>query len=911
MPWGPVAVWGVVGGTGVSARTGGMSEARWPLTGRWAESRAISDAVGAGDAGSIVISGAPGVGRTRLAQEALARAREQGRRTHWVRATAPAAAVPLGALAQLVPPSDTALDPFTLLHRALSAIDGAGREHPLLIGIDDAHLLDELSVTLVQQLVTSRNVAFVLTMRPGGQVANQLAGLCQDGAARRLELQPLRREDVELLLTRRLGGDVHSRTVERLWRLTLGHPLFLRELVEGGLAAGVLRPHDGIWRWDGEMRPTARLVEIVRGELEGIEPAACAALELLAAGEPLSVRQLVELSSSDAVSALERRGLATVDRRRGPAQARVAHPLYAAVVCDQLPEATACRIRRELAAGATDVDGDDPLRLGRLLLDGDEPDADPAVLAAAAARSNVEFDHPLAERLARAAVDASGGAAGRLALVEAVQWQGRHAEAEQLAREAAEIEGPARGRLVLVRVVNLVSGLGRAGEAGALLAAAARPQQAGDDEAADLVLATRALLAHESGRPRQAVELGSAVLQRPASAAHAPAAAAAAAGHALEGRTEEALAAVAAGRAALAQSPPGASTAHVHLTLAEAELRALAAAGRFPEMERRARELHESSLAGPEWAGDAVAALHRGWAALEAGAVRAAVRWLSEARAGLDRSDPFGRSALCAARLAQARELSTGGSSGAESPAEQRRVTAVFEPQLLLARAWQAAALAPGPDAASHALEAARTAADRGQWAVEAAMLHGAVVLGRPADAAARLRELAETVDGPLVRLYAEHAEALVADSGPRLDQVAVGFGDLGARLLAADAAASATLAHRRAGDRRQAAASTSTAAQLARACDGARTPALDQLTPPRLTAREEEVARLAVGGLNNQEIASRLVVSVRTVEAHLARVYMKLGIRGRGQLREAVPAEPAIPGPRAAPPTAVPRRRA
>ena len=55
------------------------------------------------------------------------------------------------------------------------------------------------------------------------------------------------------------------------------------------------------------------------------------------------------------------------------------------------------------------------------------------------------------------------------------------------------------------------------------------------------------------------------------------------------------------------------------------------------------------------------------------------------------------------------------------------------------------------------------------------------------------------------------------------------------------------------------------------------------------LTARESEVAGLAAGGLADREIAARLVVSVRTVESHLARVYRKLGIGSRGELVRAL----------------------
>jgi DNA-binding CsgD family transcriptional regulator len=51
------------------------------------------------------------------------------------------------------------------------------------------------------------------------------------------------------------------------------------------------------------------------------------------------------------------------------------------------------------------------------------------------------------------------------------------------------------------------------------------------------------------------------------------------------------------------------------------------------------------------------------------------------------------------------------------------------------------------------------------------------------------------------------------------------------------------------------------------------------------LTASEERVAELAANGHANQEIAATLFISVHTVEAHLSRVYRKLGIRSRTEL--------------------------
>jgi DNA-binding NarL/FixJ family response regulator len=48
------------------------------------------------------------------------------------------------------------------------------------------------------------------------------------------------------------------------------------------------------------------------------------------------------------------------------------------------------------------------------------------------------------------------------------------------------------------------------------------------------------------------------------------------------------------------------------------------------------------------------------------------------------------------------------------------------------------------------------------------------------------------------------------------------------------------------------------------------------------LSAREEEILRLVADGLSNEEIASQLVLSVRTVERHLSNCYVKLRVSGK-----------------------------
>ena len=54
------------------------------------------------------------------------------------------------------------------------------------------------------------------------------------------------------------------------------------------------------------------------------------------------------------------------------------------------------------------------------------------------------------------------------------------------------------------------------------------------------------------------------------------------------------------------------------------------------------------------------------------------------------------------------------------------------------------------------------------------------------------------------------------------------------------------------------------------------------QASGSSLTETEERVAELVAMGLSNTEIAARLFVTVRTVEAHLSRIFAKLGVRSR-----------------------------
>jgi predicted ATPase len=275
---------------------GGFCAARspeWPLIGRGEELAAVEQSLTSRGAHAVVLAGAPGVGKTRLAREVLGLCQARDYVVRWAAATQAASSIPFGAVAHLMPRlGDTVPDRAELLRRvADSLVAGAGGRR-LLVAIDDAHLLDDSSAALVHQLATATPVTILVTMRSETPAPDPIVALWKDTGAERFEIQPLSRGEAAELVDAALGGQVDGSTAQALWRLAQGNPLYLRELILGGLDSGNLACVAGVWRCHGTIVTSPRLTELIEARLGRLDTVVLELLEVLALAEPVDVQLL-------------------------------------------------------------------------------------------------------------------------------------------------------------------------------------------------------------------------------------------------------------------------------------------------------------------------------------------------------------------------------------------------------------------------------------------------------------------------------------------------------------------------------------------------------------------------------------------------------------------------------------------
>ena len=710
----------------------------------------IAELLAERDTGGIALLGVDGVGKTTLAAQIAERLGQ--RSPVRVIGTATQSQIPFGAFDSLVNITEVgkpavliqaALDSLLTQNSLLTQADDA------LIIIDDAHLLDPLSATLVYQLAQHlksaqpRRGRILVTARSTPPIPTAVAALWEDGLLRRVDVPPLNgAETAEVIAATDSGADA----VE-FYRRSAGNPLHLRLMVMTG-------------------DPERSLPELIDRYLAGLPVAAREVLGYLSVREPLARADLVALSTVEAVDTVDNVDTAdTVDTveatgavQRIGSEVYCGHPLFADHIAAGAAAPHLRRLRSEVAARlATHPHRHLGDRLGRSVLsmasDTPEPVDDVVVAAQEALRLG---DLGLSEQLAATALEREERFDGRLALSYALAWQGRGREADHVLA-GVDPDTLSEDQVLawaLPRAANQFWMLSEPERATAFLATIRRRV---NGASARLTLdALSATFAMNAGNLTRALDIATEVLATPDAPdmAVAWAASAAALSSARMGRFADV------GRfvdRALGTEYPGL----LRFTVGLAETTTLLMAGRTQAAYDTAAGFTDvAELAQP---GRSIGELLLAEVLIARGEPADAAVLLAPASAMLERTGyswgPLSLTYLATA-LAQQGEISE--SAKALSRAESRHGTksALFAPELAVARAWRLATVGDHYGAIAAARDAARMAERTGQYAIAVRAWHDAARLG-DARAADALTKIAASADCEFTRMALEHARAV------------------------------------------------------------------------------------------------------------------------------------------------------
>lgn len=868
-------------------------EAGWPFVGRARERDRAVEALTAAPGAGVLLTGDPGVGKSRLLDEVLDEALRRQRVTLRVTATPGWQAVPFGVLANRVPQASDAnvADVFRDVERRLREV-AAGRG--VVVGVDDLNWLDDASAALLERLVAGDAVQVVASVRTDWLDAAPVAAVRRARSVDRIHVPPLEAEESTEVIRAALGGPVDGLTLDALWRISQGNPLFLREALRCGLRDGGLVRRDGMWTWPAESLCPTHLADLIRQTLGTLTPEEAEAMRYVAHAEPVPLAVLDRLVEPRVAERLEERGLIRLLRHDATVLVQCGHPLYAEAVRNDTGELRARRLRRNLAAVLAELGGggaDDLARVVAWRCEADLP-VSPEDLLSASEHALRRHDPVLAERLGRRI----GSARGDWQVARALLAQGRGDEADDcLRRAAAELTEPRdRAEATALRALQAFWGDRRPDRAREVLDAGRRDLPA---EARVGLLAAEVGIAVFGGDLDGARDaMARLATDRPRDPLLATAVAA------LEPYLL--LFAGQPGRAARMFDTGAVDLPETWPTMRAAaqacHVQSLLMSGRLTEATRQARRYYRDALG--RRAPDAVGllAFARGKCAYHGGQLTESVRWLHEARTLVGERALFPiRDYVLSANAyvaAQRGEPAEGRRLLADLRAEQAGrgdAGGLLATDAELTEAWLSAVDGQLATAVGRLHGLRRAAAQAATVTVEC--LHLLARLAPSADTAERLTQAAAGCDSPLFDLWAAHARALAADDPAGLEGVGTALEASGYLALALETVLAAEAACGRRGEHRRANLLARRAELLRDRCGGYWPPLLphrdgrDELTP-----RERQICELAAAGRDNATIAAELVLSVRTVENHLQRAYVKLGLRGRAGLARALGARRA-----------------
>ncbi|KQO01855.1 hypothetical protein ASF21_09855 [Arthrobacter sp. Leaf234] len=897
-----------------------------PLVGRKALITAIEQAVREADVYGAFVYGEIGTGKSAMARHLHARL--QGEFVPFLLSPASAlVTIPYGALAPFLVEASSAdmASPLAVLRRVMAFLRTRAAGRRVLVLVDDAHLLDDDSSHLLAQLVTSRTIALAAFARPITPVSDELASLCRDGLLERFEVGPLGSADALDLCRQVLGGPIVRGASERLRDEASGNPLFLKAILDEALARGSLIRPDGVWTLDvEEVALPASLLDLVRSIALGLNEIERKAFDLVALAGVVAFNDLVRLTSEGAVSSLLDEGLIR-SVWEDPAYATQAYSLYGRIGLSLVPVGRSSSLHDELRSivgPGGNLPASAVIRDVLWRLDCGEQVPDEHLLQTAES-ALAGLDARAALRCVSAVRNENLLGLADILRASALMELGRTTESRSAADRCPEATvGPkqvaAAGILAVRQVVadgedpvaltdvlDWWSSCIRSWKEGPLPAErgspaeedpALTPLRAGEGPpSADAVrecehhlVVARAFSWNILGEYSRTVEVlagfvteGHANHRVTVLAEATLAEALGALGRGVEGRRHSLAAVAAAGRH---QQPipdlhRGAFLRHVSLLVHSGDFRAAEEAlATYTPGESRDYFFIGGGLAVV----DAVLDARRGF-------FREALAKLGPALASLRVSDqeallPYalGVTAWTAAALG---EISVSTQCSRELAVLRHRGSRQYE---LLGRAFDAAAraLLRADDASVHTLSGLALAARRHGWSsAEKDILELATALGDD-QAPHQLRDVTVAVEGMEAEVLHHYASALVRRDAKSLVIAGDRAEVLQKYLLATDACRRAMDVYGMQGDARSKRVLAAVLRRRQSHIDGGLAEeAYDSDGTTPLTSREKEIALLAIRGLSNREIARALTVSTRTVEGHLYRIYVKLGISRRDEL--------------------------
>ncbi|MER6434576.1 LuxR C-terminal-related transcriptional regulator [Streptomyces sp900105245] len=877
-----------------------MVGAQWRLAGRSEELKAFDHAWGARRCQVVVVAGSAGVGKTRLAEECLARVMKDGWKGARATATAAAAAVPLGAVAHLIPDGVDLSDPVAGFAQVARALAGTRKDRRWALLIDDLHLLDTSSAVLLRQLLDARVIRMIATLRVGEVVSAAVNAVAiSSDQVHRIDIAPFGHTQVEQVLHTALGQPVGRRTLYALYSASGGNALYLRELVEGALAAGTLTSDGEIWELtEGSLATTPRLTELINARLSSTDSDARNVLEFLALCEPLPLSHVAAAATSpQTLSSLESHSVIKVTQDGKRTFVSLAHPLYGEILRAGTPplrrrQLLLAQVERTQRFGARRRE--DAVRLASWQLAASNTAA-PDLLVRAATLARHTHDLPRVVALLQVLPEAFQTIGTRLMLAEAV-WELGNPQGADAVLVKAESQSVAESELLSIAFVRCIIRYYSLNSTDQALDIIEKTRPHVLSNAGQRALnVTEGWLRAVSGQIVKGLEILDALEPDVMQAADVNVwiwgAAIKTFALAAVGRAEEAAAWAAHAHSIFVHEQknailPHPSAFYMAKVLAETESGRIMRARALGE-----RAYNEMVVAGEPFA-VAYLAFYLARAEYTAGHLATARRWYAEAaRLAFESQHTSARQMVLSGLAASAALL------GDLDTAERAKSQAAISPRLgiypgeeRLGEAWLHAVRGNLSRARSVLHEAAIDAQKAGSVSSEMLLLTEIARLGDAAVVTDRVTELAELSQGGLATARAHFVHALATNNADLLARSASELETIGADLLAAEAAAQAASNYHCAGDKRRAAATTNHAASLADRCEGAQTPLL---APPQaassLTKREREVAFLAAGGYPSKDIAEALHLSVRTVDNHLQHAYTKIGVTTRQQLASAL----------------------